>query len=302
MGDHVAVDIGELVASRATEAAGLASGKEEAEALIGMVECRICQEEDLAKNLESPCACSGSLKIINSKISTTDANIRNQKHTSLILNLGPLLEQSSRQLDMIYFYSVTLSIQYAHRECVQRWCNEKGDISCEICHEVFSCFFFSSASTYYEFLFSVVQSYKPGYTAPPQLHHDETTIEISGGDWTISGNRLDLRDPRILAMAAAQHRLLEDEYDEYTATNKNAAAFCRSIFLILFLLRAAGFLLPCYIMAWAISIMQRQRQRQEEGMLLPTEVAIILHRNGRTMQFAVAPPESPTSPQSEPNQ
>lgn len=30
----------------------------------------------------------------------------------------------------------------------------------------------------------------------------------------------------------------------------------------LFLLRAAGFLLPCYIMAWAVSIMQRQRQRQ----------------------------------------
>jgi hypothetical protein len=30
----------------------------------------------------------------------------------------------------------------------------------------------------YEFFFSVVQSYKPGYTAPPQVHHDETTIEI----------------------------------------------------------------------------------------------------------------------------
>lgn len=30
----------------------------------------------------------------------------------------------------------------------------------------------------------------------------------------------------------------------------------------IFLLRAAGFLLPCYIMAWAISILQRRRQRQ----------------------------------------
>ena len=30
----------------------------------------------------------------------------------------------------------------------------------------------------------------------------------------------------------------------------------------LFLLRAAGFLLPCYIMAWAISMLQRRRQRQ----------------------------------------
>ena len=57
-------------------------------------------------------------------------------------------------------------------------------------------------------------------------------IISSGGDWTISGNRLDLHDTRILAMAAAQDRLLEDEYDEYTATNNNAAAFCRSIFLI----------------------------------------------------------------------
>jgi hypothetical protein len=28
-----------------------------------MVECRICQEEDLRKNLESPCACNGSLKV-----------------------------------------------------------------------------------------------------------------------------------------------------------------------------------------------------------------------------------------------
>lgn len=30
----------------------------------------------------------------------------------------------------------------------------------------------------------------------------------------------------------------------------------------LFLLRVVGFLLPCYIMAWAISILQRRRQRQ----------------------------------------
>ena len=27
-------------------------------------------------------------------------------------------------------------IQFAHRKCVQRWCNEKGDITCEICHQV----------------------------------------------------------------------------------------------------------------------------------------------------------------------
>lgn len=35
----------------------------EDEPLIQMAECRICQEEDSVKNLETPCACSGSLKV-----------------------------------------------------------------------------------------------------------------------------------------------------------------------------------------------------------------------------------------------
>ncbi|KAL7001043.1 hypothetical protein U1Q18_002197 [Sarracenia purpurea var. burkii] len=28
------------------------------------------------------------------------------------------------------------TLKYAHRRCVQRWCNEKGDTVCEICHQV----------------------------------------------------------------------------------------------------------------------------------------------------------------------
>jgi hypothetical protein len=47
----------------------------------------------------------------------------------------------------VYWLIVTLHhfiAQYAHRECVQRWCNEKGDIICEICHEVSNCCIFSS--------------------------------------------------------------------------------------------------------------------------------------------------------------
>ena len=36
---------------------------DEEEPLIQTVECRICQDEDSTKNLETPCACSGSLKV-----------------------------------------------------------------------------------------------------------------------------------------------------------------------------------------------------------------------------------------------
>jgi hypothetical protein len=220
---------------------------DEEEPLIQMVECRICQEEDSVSNLETPCACSGSLK-------------------------------------------------YAHRKCVQHWCNEKGDITCEICH----------------------QPYQPGYTAPPpRPNPEETTIEIGGG-WTLSGSPLDLRDPRLLAIAEAERQFLDAEYDEYAASNASGAAFCRSAALILmallllrhalsvtdgdssdddpsnffslFLLRAAGFLLPCYIMAWAISILQRRRQRQEAAALAATQVAFVLNSGQRRgLHFAIAP-------------
>ncbi|KAJ8461518.1 hypothetical protein OPV22_034444 [Ensete ventricosum] len=230
---------------------------EEEEPLIQMVDCRICQEEDHIKNLEAPCACSGSLK-------------------------------------------------YAHRACVQHWCNEKGDTTCEICHE----------------------QYKPGYTAPPRVHPADAAIDINGG-WIITGSPLDLHDPHILAVAAAQRHLVEDdEYDEY-ARNASGAAFCRSAALILiillllrhsltitdvdeddddastyyslFLLRVAGFLIPCYIMAWAISILQRRRQRQEAAALAATEVAFILQSGrGRGLHLTLAP-ESPATPQQEPH-
>jgi len=61
-------------------------------------------------------------------------------------------------------------------------------------------------------------------------------LYFHSGGWTITGTPLDLRDPRILAMAAAQRHFLEAEYDEYAATNASGAAFCRSAALIVSLL------------------------------------------------------------------
>lgn len=44
--------------------AGEQDASNEEEPLIQGAECRICQEEDSLNNLESPCACSGSLKVL----------------------------------------------------------------------------------------------------------------------------------------------------------------------------------------------------------------------------------------------
>ncbi|KAM7487434.1 hypothetical protein LguiB_024918 [Lonicera macranthoides] len=267
--DHLVLDVDRLVKpvttgetvqvmtgpSRAAEEKVVMEEDEEAP-LITLAECRICQDEDSIQNLETPCACSGSLK-------------------------------------------------YAHRKCVQHWCDEKGDITCEICH----------------------QSYQPGYIAPPpRPRPEETTIDIGGG-WQISGTPLDLHDPRLLAIAEAERQFLEAEYDDYNNTNASGAAFCRSAALILmallllrhalsvtdadgeedastffslFLLRAAGFLLPCYIMAWAISILQRRRQRQEAAALAATQFAFVVQSGqSRGLHFTIASAPTTVAPQQE---
>lgn len=229
----------ELAVEEEEEAAG------EEVPLIGGAECRICQDEDILNNLESPCACSGSLK-------------------------------------------------YAHRKCVQHWCNEKGDITCEICH----------------------QQYQPGYTAPPRARSDETVIDIGGG-WQIAGTPLELHDPRLLAIREAERQLLEAEYEDYNATNASGVAFCRSAALLLmaflllrhalpapdadgddedpsaffslFLLRLIGFLLPCYIMVWAISILQQRRQREEAAAMATAQFAFVVQSGQPTgVQFSMA--------------
>lgn len=94
MGDHLVLDVDRLVkpeiysglderrslppeilavakssiASSSTVGAldGRMDGAHDEEApLITIAECRICQDEDDISNLESPCACSGSLKVIH---------------------------------------------------------------------------------------------------------------------------------------------------------------------------------------------------------------------------------------------
>ncbi|KAL8227546.1 hypothetical protein R6Q57_015130 [Mikania cordata] len=164
----------------------------------------------------------------------------------------------------------------------------------------------------------IMQSYQPGYAVPlPRPHLEETTIDIGGG-WQISGTPMDLNDPRLLAIAEAERWFLEAEYEDYNASNASGAAFCRSAvlilmallllrhavtlpesggdgdedvstFLTLFLLRVAGFLLPCYIMVWAISILQRRRQRQEAAALAASQIAFVFQTGQRRgLRFAIA--------------
>ncbi|XP_066310441.1 uncharacterized protein [Miscanthus floridulus] len=128
----------------------------------GVIECRICQEEGEEAAMDSPCACTGTLK-------------------------------------------------FAHRKCIQRWCNKKGNITCEICNQVYS----------------------PNYVIPPpKCCLDEVDMDLRQ-NWV---GRIDPHDSHFLAIAIAEQQLLQAEFDDCVSANSSGVTCCRTIALILMFL------------------------------------------------------------------
>ncbi|KAB5538114.1 hypothetical protein DKX38_015647 [Salix brachista] len=215
-----------------------------------LVECRICQDEDEDSNMEAPCSCCGSLK----------ASAHGEmclKHPYLIL----VLNWHVQQLAMFDWFFI---LQYAHRRCIQKWCNEKGNTICEIC----------------------LQDFKPGYTAPPPLFQIGFPMNFRG-NWETS--RRELNGPRFIAVVSSEHNFLNTDYYEYSASTTRNTIYCRLIaviFMVLLILRhalplilngtnnisfpafmllfirVAGIILPIYVMLKTLTALQRRRLRQ----------------------------------------
>lgn len=181
-----------------------------------IAECRICHDEDEATNLETPCACCGSLK-------------------------------------------------YAHRECVQRWCNEKGDTTCEICR----------------------QNFEPGYTAPPPLFQFAALPIPLRGNWEIPRRN---NQSNFMLMIPTDRDFLEPNLDVHIS---HATVMCyqvvATIFVVLLILRHAlpiiineageysvklytlfilgtiGLLIPAFVILKACGVFYRRRQRYRQA-------------------------------------
>ncbi|KAL3844916.1 hypothetical protein ACJIZ3_002319 [Penstemon smallii] len=157
------------------------------------------------------------------------------------------------------------SLKYAHRKCVQRWCNEKGDTICEIC----------------------LQQFKPDYTAPPPLFHYGGIPMNFRGDWEISTR--DMHNPQFIPMINMNGDYLDPNIDDYPVASSRNFICCRivamifivlvvlrhtlpfilygsdeysiSLFLLL-MLRTIGIVLPIYIMVKTFTAVQRRRNGQ----------------------------------------
>ncbi|XP_057516235.1 uncharacterized protein LOC130797602 isoform X2 [Amaranthus tricolor] len=184
--------------------------------------CRICHEAEFesCRNLEAPCACSGTVK-------------------------------------------------FAHRECIQKWCDEKGDIICEIC----------------------LQKYEPGYTAIPKQHKKviiQDHIVSIRASLEVSRIQQQQQNPALLTIA------------EYSLEAERNASCCKRIALIftfvlllrhlldvllgaedhqfslltVLILRSCGVIVPMYITIRAISAVQNSIRRHRilhENLMHNTE-------------------------------
>ncbi|CAL5370864.1 unnamed protein product [Camellia sinensis] len=162
------------------------------------------------------------------------------------------------------------TLKYAHRKCVQRWCDEKGDIMCEICH----------------------QQFKPGYTAPPPLFHYGNIPMNFRESWEVL--RRDMYNPQFIAMVAADRSFLDPNFDDFSAPTSRSLTCCRVVAIIfmvllvlrltlpiiiggagdytitlfmLLMLRTVGILLPIYIMVKAVTCIQRRQHQQEKPVM-----------------------------------
>ncbi|KAH1098048.1 hypothetical protein J1N35_014969 [Gossypium stocksii] len=107
------------------------------------------------------------------------------------------------------------SLEYAHRRCVQRWCYEKGNTTCEICH----------------------QQFKPGYTAPPPLFQIRHLPMNLRANWDIY--RRELNDSRFIAVVSTDRH-----YDEYSVSTTRSSIYYRTVAIVFMLLLILRHTLP----------------------------------------------------------
>ncbi|KAK8703128.1 hypothetical protein V6N13_021457 [Hibiscus sabdariffa] len=149
------------------------------------------------------------------------------------------------------------AVAFAHRKCVQRWCDEKGDITCEICHQ----YFVSSHSSvtfifvtchlllrqrllqlisgkshnlaletliFLSFVISVglVTAIETLISLGPFPVCEDLCPNVFGDlEWDASGASLGYH--RILAVTAERH-ILEPGYDEYSDNDSSGTEFVRA--------------------------------------------------------------------------
>ncbi|KAL6845271.1 hypothetical protein ACP4OV_024766 [Aristida adscensionis] len=159
------------------------------------------------------------------------------------------------------------SLKYAHHICVQRWCNEKGDTTCEIC----------------------LQQFTPNYTAPLKLfRHGRNSISFRGAgerpenrtsnygqtaDQADGASSFDSQSPnpkgvlycRVVAIALMAALVMRDAISIILGGTQ---VYSMELVTTL-MLRTAGIVIPVYIILVTVTSLLQQCNQQQAVHEMP---------------------------------
>ncbi|WOL12495.1 hypothetical protein Cni_G21262 [Canna indica] len=204
---------------------------------------------------------SASFGDLGSNNSTSETTAEDRTSPSKLVECR-ICQEEDQDANMEIPCSCCGSLKYAHRVCVQRWCNEKGNTMCEIC----------------------LQQFKPGYTTPPKIFRRGNNLLNFRGSWGISRQELD--DSQIIMVPPG---IIEFDYDDYPSSQTRTTVCCRSVIAVfmvvlilrhtlplliagadeysftlfsLLVLKTAGILVPVFFMVGMFTSFQRHRLQQ----------------------------------------
>ncbi|XP_006654751.1 uncharacterized protein LOC102711155 isoform X2 [Oryza brachyantha] len=195
---------------------------------------------------------------IPSSVIACDNDVQDGREKSGVLVECRICQEEDDQTYMETPCSCRGSLKYAHRKCIQRWCDEKGDTICEIC----------------------LKQYTPNYTAPSKLfRHERNSIFFRTPGYiqaqvmqntdrnAAASTSYDPQLPnpkgviycRIVALTLMVLLVLHDaisvflgDHDAYTVA-----------MITLLMLRTAGIVIPVYILLVSVTeLLHRRSQRQ----------------------------------------
>jgi len=166
--------------------------------------------------------------------------------------------ESCKSLEAPCFCSGTM--KFAHRDCIQRWCDEKGNTTCEIC----------------------LQTFEAGYVSPPKK------AQLLDAGVTIRGS-IEVPRREVEPENTGMREGPTTHYSQCSSAADKSASYCRLVALIftvlllvrhllavlaggtedypftlltLLLVRASGILLPMYILIRIITAIQNSIRHQ----------------------------------------
>ncbi|KAF8716274.1 hypothetical protein HU200_002452 [Digitaria exilis] len=147
------------------------------------------------------------------------------------------------------------SLKYAHRKCIQRWCDEKGDTICEICLQQFTPNYTTSSKFFQHGRNTIFFSQERHMLSAGQTSATSTSYGYDHQTSTPTG----VICCRIIAITLMVLLVL---HDALSVLLDDQGAYTVAM-LTLLMLRTAGTVIPVYIILVAVTeLLHRRRQRQ----------------------------------------